>query len=144
MHTEDDKITLSYKQRSNGGDWHDKIYPVWLEWTSCNYGGKRAWFLCPAKGCSQRIAILYGGTIFACRCCHKLVYPCQRETVLDRTTRRAEKIRSRLGWEVGILNPPGNKPKGMHWQTFWKLDRQHNVFLRTSLDVMAQQLGLRD
>jgi len=29
-------------------------------------------------------------------------------------------------------------------QTFWKLDRQHNVFLRTSLDVMAQQLGLRD
>ena len=62
-----------------------------------------------------------------------MAYPCQRETVLDRTTRRAEKIRSRLGWEVGILNPPGNKPKGMHWQTFWKLDRQHNVFLRTSL-----------
>ena len=45
---------------------------------------------------------------------------------------------------MNCMAPPGNKPKGMHWQTFWKLDRQHNVFLRTSLDVMAQQLGLRD
>jgi hypothetical protein len=38
----------------------------------------------------------------------------------------------------------GDKPKGMHWQTFWKLERQHNVFLRKSLDGMKEQLGLRN
>jgi len=144
VHTEINKITLSYKQRSNGDDWKDESYPVRLDWTSCNYGNWRAWLLCPGKGCGRRVAILYGGAIFACRYCHKLAYPCQRETALDRTTRRAEEIRSRLGWQAGILNPPGNKPKGMHWQTFWKLERQHNRLLGASLEGMSQQLGLRD
>ncbi len=143
VHTEINKITLSYKQRSNSNEWKDVSYPVWLDWTYCNYGNWRAWLLCPGKGCGRRVAILYGGAIFACRYCHKLAYPCQMETALDRTTRRAEKIRSRLGWEAGILNSPGNKPKGMHRQTFWKLERQHNVFLSTSLDGMKKQLGLR-
>ena len=102
LHTEINKIALSYKQRSNRGDWKDERYPVWLDWTPCNYGGKRAWFLCPGKGCGRRVAILYGGAIFACRHCHKLAYPCQRETVLDRVARRANRIRRRLGWEEGM------------------------------------------
>ncbi len=144
VHTEINKLTLSYKQRSNGGEWHDKIYPVWLEWTSCNYGGKRAWFLCPAKGCGRRVAVLYAGSIFACWHCHKLAYLCQRETPPDRAIRRANRIRRRLGWKEGILNPNGDKPKGMHWHTFERLTHQHNVLFKTSLDGMSQQLGLRD
>jgi hypothetical protein len=38
----------------------------------------------------------------------------------------------------------GDKPKGMHWQTFWKLERQHNVFFKASLGGMMEQLGLKD
>jgi hypothetical protein len=34
-------------------------YRVLIEWTPCNYGGKRAWFVCP-RGCGHRVAILYG------------------------------------------------------------------------------------
>jgi Transposase DDE domain len=32
-----------------------------LEWTPCNYGGARPWFLCPMDGCRRRVAVLYAG-----------------------------------------------------------------------------------
>ena len=143
VHTEVEKLTLSYKHRSNGDEWKDENYPVQLDWTSCNYGGMRTWFLCPGKGCGRRVAILYGGAIFACRYCHKLAYPSQRETAPDRLIRRANRIRRRLGWKEGILNLPGSKPKRMHWNTFERLTHQHNWFLGASLDGMSQQLGQR-
>src|SRR5450830_1886498 len=62
-----DRVILSYRQRTYGGEWQDKSYPVRLDWTNCNYGGQRAWWLCPAAGCGRRVAVLYNGTIFACR-----------------------------------------------------------------------------
>jgi hypothetical protein len=34
---------------------------------------------------------------------------------------RADKLRKRLGWEAGILNGDGGKPKGMHWKTYQRL-----------------------
>src|ERR1035441_7592348 len=75
-----DSVVLSYRRRFPGSDeWKSEEYPVYLEWTPCNYGGKRPWFLCPARGCGRRVAVLYGGGIFACRQCHRLVYESQRE-----------------------------------------------------------------
>jgi len=142
VHTKINKITLSYKQRSNGNEWKDVSYTVWLDWTWCNYGDWRAWFLCP--GCGRRVAILYCGAVFACRHCYKLAYSCQRETSLDRVARRANRIRRRLCWEEGILNLPDGKPKGMHWNTFERLTHQHNRFLGASLDGMSQQLNQRN
>lgn len=117
-------------------------YPVTLEWTPCNLGGRRAWFLCPAQGCGRRVVILFGGSIFACRHCHKLAYQCQRETDDDRAARRADRIRERLDWEPGILNGGGGKPKGMHWRTFERLKAEHDAFVSVSLVGMAQRLGL--
>jgi hypothetical protein len=29
--------------------------------------GKRQWFICLAHGCGQRVVVIYGGGIFACR-----------------------------------------------------------------------------
>ena len=124
IRAESGRVILTYRHRQNGGEWKDESYPVQLDWTPCNFGGKRPWFLCPAVGCGKRrVAILYGGSIFACRHCHQLAYPSQRETYDDRAARRADKIRERLGWEQGILNPKGwQKPKGMHWRTFERLN----------------------
>ena len=99
VRTEVDRIILSYRQRSGGQEWQDKKYPVWLDWTGCNYGGQRAWFRCPAAGCGRRVAILYSGSIFACRHCYQLAYPSQREDSSARLIRKADKIRLRLGWE---------------------------------------------
>ena len=140
--TEINRVTLTYRHRNGGGDWKDKSYPVWLDWTPCNYGGQRAWFRCPVSGCGRRVAILYSGGIFACRHCYQLAYSSQRETADNRATRRAGKIRERLGWEPGILNGYGCKPKGMHWRTFEKLSAEHDAFVDVSMAMMAEQLGL--
>lgn len=79
-------------------------YPVYLDWTLCNLGGRRAWFKCPAKGCGRRVAILYGGSIFAFRSCHNLVYEPLCETYDDRTMRRADNIRRFLGFEANFVS----------------------------------------
>ncbi|MER2539480.1 MAG: hypothetical protein ABTQ26_09585 [Azonexus sp.] len=140
--TELDRVILNYRSRSNGGDWQPIEYPVHLEWTACHLGGRRAWFHCPAQGCGRRVAILYGGTIFACRHCHRLAYASQRERADDRATRQADRIRDKLDWEPGILNGEGGKPKGMHWRTFDRLRAKHDVCVEASLAGMAQRLGI--
>ena len=140
--TEADRLILKYRQRSQGGDWQAMEYPVRLDWTGCTLGGRRAWFLCPAKGCGRRVAILYGGEVFACRHCHRLVYTCQRESDDGRAARRAGTLRERLGWRAGILNPSGTKPKGMHWRTYKRLTAEHEAFVGLSLAGMAARLGL--
>ena len=142
IRTEPDRVILNYRSRSNGGEWQPMEYPVTLEWTPCHLGGRRAWFRCPARGCGRRVAILYGGSIFACRHCHKLAYACQRENDDDRAARRADTIRRRLGWKQGILNGNGWKPKGMRWSTYARLKGEHDEYVQKSLEGIAQRLGL--
>jgi hypothetical protein len=95
----------------------------------------RPWFICPATHCGRRVAILYGGEVFACRHCHKLAYQCQRESPDDRAKRRADKIRVRLGWEPDILNGEGFKPKGMHWRTYRRLTDEHDEWVAQAILV---------
>ena len=137
-----DRVTLDYRQREYGGDWRPMNYPVRLAWTECNFGGRRAWWLCPAAGCGRRAAVLFGGTVFACRHCHRLTYRCQREVDHDRASRRADKLRDQLDWEPGILNGNGLKPKGMHWRTYWRLQAEHDALVGVSLAGIGQRLGL--
>ncbi len=133
VNVEDGHVILNYRHRRSGEDWKEKRYSVYLDWTSCNYGGKRPWFLCPVKGCGRRVAKLYSLGIFACRQCHQLPYQSQLENEMDRATRRADKIRDRLDWEPGILNGNGLKPKGMHWCTFERLSAEHDFHVNQSL-----------
>ena len=143
---EEDRLTLIYSHKSRGDDWQAMEYPVRLEWTACTLGGRRVWFLCPANGCGRRVALLYigGAGIFACRHCYRLAYACQRETADDRAMRRADNIRERLGWQAGIANPSGGKPKGMHWRTFERLTAEHDAFVGVSLAGMAARLNLME
>lgn len=141
VRTEQCRVMLSYRQRSWGDEWQDEQYPVNLEWTDCHLGGKRPWFLCPARGCWRRVAILYGGRIFACRRCYDLSYPSQRESWGDRAARRADRIREKLDWEPGILNGEGDKPKGMHWSTFNRLTAQHEFLVQSSMGELAKSLN---
>lgn len=135
-------MNLSYRHRSGGDGWNDESYPVYLEWTDCSLGGMRPWFLCPAQGCGRRVAILYGGGIFACRHCYQLPYPSQREPWEDRAARRANRIRRKLEWEPGILNGDGGKPKRMHQRTFDKLTAKHDAYVDLSLAGFASRLNL--
>lgn len=79
--------------------------------------------------------------MFACRHCYWLAYRCQRETDDDRAARRAETILRRPGWESGILNGNGLKPKGMHWRTFERLQAVHDSHVNAAQVGMAARLG---
>jgi hypothetical protein len=115
-----DQVVLSYRHRNGlGGEWEDVKEPVSLEWTVCNFGGERPWFLCPGAGCGRRVAIVYGrGKYFLCRHCYDLRYESQREDKNDRALRRARKIRRHLGGSANMLEPFPERPKGMNLDTY--------------------------
>jgi len=58
--------------------------------------------------------------------------------------RRADRLRDKLGWEPGILNGNGIKPKGMHWRTFERLKAEHDALVGESLAGMAKRFGWLD
>jgi hypothetical protein len=100
--------------------------PVPLEWTPCNFGGERPWFVCPGDRCGRRVAILYGpGKYFLCRNRYDLRYESQREDKKNRALRRAQKIRTRLSGSANMMEPFPDKPKGMHHDTYMRLFKEH-------------------
>jgi hypothetical protein len=117
-------------------------YAVSLDKAPCNYGGHRTWFLCPARGCGRRIAVLYGGKVFACRKCHDLVYMSQSEADWDRALRKADYIRDALGWKADAANGWGDKPKGMHWSTFETLIVKHDMHYKAATSNIVKRFGL--
>jgi hypothetical protein len=119
-----DVLHLSYKFRFNGCDWENLDYALEIDWTVCNYGGKRPWFLCPARGCGRRVAILYGERIFACRHCYRLIYECQREAPHYRAMRRGYKLHERLRGFWGIEDGLPTRPRGMHQRTYATLAKK--------------------
>ena len=105
-------------------DYSPEKYQVWLEWTPCNYGGARPWFLCPMDGCRRRVAILYAGATIACRQCRNLAYSSQQESRRNRTLRRAQAIRRKLGASANLTEPFPPRPRGMHRRTYRRLFSQ--------------------
>lgn len=137
------RLVLLYRIREHGGEWEEVEEPVRLESTPCRYGGSRSWFICPIQGCGRRVAILYlGSRYFACRHCYRLAYASQRESASDRAMRRADKLRERLGWEPGILNGEGGKPKGMRWRTYERLRDQASAYAELSMRALMQRFKL--
>ena len=66
-------VRLSYSRGLPGEEKEDVAYPVPIEWTACNFGGGRPWFVCPGRSCGWRVALLYlGGRYFLCRRCQDL------------------------------------------------------------------------
>jgi len=90
-----ERVVLMFRHRSGPSvEWEDAQQPVTLEWTSCNFGGNRPWFICPNAGCDRRVAVLHAaGKWFPCRHCYDLSYERQREDKMHRALRRAQKIR---------------------------------------------------
>jgi hypothetical protein len=140
IHVDEDRVTLSYTFQARGGPLTEHDYPVRLARTPCTYGGTRVWFLCPR--CARRVAILYmTHHLFACRHCGRLTYVSQRENAADRAARRADAIRKRLGWPLGIANPFGGKPKGMHWRTYQRLTNELFEWQRVAFEGYSEQMG---
>ena len=131
-------VVLSWRVRSTGEVVEQRVQ---THSTPCHLGGQRYWFTCPR--CSKRVAVLYApGKYFACRKCGELVYATQKQGAGDRASTHAEKLRQRLGWEAGILNCDGRKPKGMHLKTYQRLTHHHDALVQFSLDDIDRKLDI--
>lgn len=124
-----DRMHLSYRIRIGGGDWEPVAETVGIVQISCRLGGTRPYFICPGVvngvACGRRVAKLHGaGRYFLCRHCYRLAYASQGESSLDRTLRRANKIRRRLGGEAGMAARFPARPKGMWRRTYKRLSWQ--------------------
>lgn len=107
-------MVLSWRMKITGEVVEQRVQ---TQTSPCCLGGQRDWFTCPR--CSKRVAVLSApGRYCACRQCGGLGYATQKEGAGDRASTKADKLRKRLGWEAGILNGDGGKPKGMHWKTY--------------------------
>ncbi len=137
---ETNRLVLNYRNRPNGGEWEDIEQLIYFDWTPCNYGGRRQWFRCPR--CGRRIAVLYGGKYFFCRDCHDLSYSSQQESRPWRLMRKSRKIREQLGGSADLSGPFPEKPKNMHWKTYYKLrdeaERADRLFSR----IIKQNYGM--
>ena len=141
-HSEGDRLRLLYQTRTRGGEWQTMDYRVQLDRTSCHLGGMRTWFLCPMQGCGRRVAILYGGKVFACRGCHQLTYESQRLTAGHRADAMARRVRKRLGWSGGVIDGlRWTKPRGMHWSTYEKLVARHRDLERRAVAGWVTELA---
>lgn len=130
-------VVLSWRMRSSGEVVEQRVQ---THATPCHLGGHRHWFTCPR--CFKRVAVLYApGEHFACRKCGGLGYATQKQGAGDRASTRADKLRRRLGWEPGILNGDGGKPKGMHWKKYQRLKRRHDVLVQISLHAIGHKFG---
>jgi len=135
-------IDLTYRSRSNGGEWEPVEDKINLTSTFPNYGGARHWFLCPS--CNSRRAKLYGGKYFRCRSCRDLCNQTQLEDKSSRLTSAMYKIRHRLGDYNGLDSGLPDKPKGMHWQTYFQLIARYNRLSGDWNIAWARRLGVFD
>ncbi len=115
-------VRLVYKHRNRSDDWQDVREFVPFVESRTAFGGRRQWFQC--LSCRNKCRILYGGTYFRCRRCHRLKYETQYEPAFGRAATRALKIRDRLGAKGGLDEPFPVKPKGMHWKTYQRFEAE--------------------
>jgi hypothetical protein len=121
----EDRMVLRYRYREGGeGDGEPVLQAVGLTWTSCNFGGRRPWFLCR---CGRRVALLYAaGKYFLCRHCYNLTYASCNEDWLERAERRRGKVLQKLGRYQPWRGFVPEKKRWMHKETYDRLCRQLN------------------
>ena len=143
LRAEHGRLHLTYRV-SITGDWEDVVEAIRVVYVACSYGGIRPYFICPGvvngTACSRRVVKLYcAERYFLCRHCYGIAYACQSEGALDRAYRRANVIRQRLGGDPGISAPFPQKPKGMWWRTYWRLQQMAFAFERRAEGIMDLQ-----
>jgi hypothetical protein len=112
---------------------------IFIDRTTCNYGGTRTWFSCP--NCNARKAILYcASKRFLCRQCYGLNYSCQNEVYTDRMIRKARKLHSKLGASMDLQRPISDRPHGMYRATFERLIKQDQDNVRCVVGAYSQRL----
>jgi hypothetical protein len=85
------------------------------------------------------VALLYlAGELFACRRCYDLAYASQQESLWCRGLGKAQKIRMQLGGSPNMVDVFPDRPKGMHWKTYDRLRRAHDLVQQKAVLGLTQ------
>jgi len=118
-------------------------YRVSLTTTRPHFGGVRWWFVCPVNGTrAAKLHLPSGSHLFASRQAFRLAYRSQNETAGDRLLAKAQGIRRDLGGRASLADPFPDKPKGMHWTTYWHLRETSARAANMGFGRAAQRLGV--
>jgi hypothetical protein len=136
---EETVVWFSYAVRKDD-EFDDQLYRVPLSFTQTQFKGERVWFQCPNIHCGRRVSKLYIAERLGCRHCLALSFQSKNESHMDRMARRADKLRVKLGWQEGILNPEGFRPKGMHLKTFERLVKRYRTLRNLAICAIADDV----
>jgi hypothetical protein len=117
LRAEAKRLHLSYTVRVGDGESADVTETVGIAQLRCRFGGTRPYFICPGPGdgakCGRRVIKLrLSRRYFLCRHCNQLAYASQYEEAWQRACRRANKLKQRLGMDVGIAEPSTERKAG--------------------------------
>ncbi len=86
---------------------------------------------------------LYGlRRYFLRRHCHGLTYASQNEVKVDRLNHKMRKLRSKVGCSSDdLISPFPDKPKGMHWDTFDRLEWKDWEANREKMLIMSEEIS---
>jgi hypothetical protein len=116
-------IDFHYKDGTATIGWLGQEWLVRVHETALHLGGTRRWLGCPDCGV-RRPALYVRGDRLACRACLRLRHESQHESQRQRAHRRADAPRARLGWQPGLVNSYGARPRGMRTATYLRIARE--------------------
>ena len=118
MRASTNSLNLSYYSEKYG----TVRQSIKIERQPCRFGGSRAYFRCK---CNKLVVKLYAaGNHFRCRHCYHLSYLSKNESQWDRALRQRSKQRQRLSGNAGLEAYMAQKPKGMWWRTYYRLQER--------------------
>jgi hypothetical protein len=106
-----------------------------VAWAPWHFGGQRPFFVCR---CERRVLQLFrpGNNSWRCRHCYNLTYATRQVGLRFRLILKGQKVRERLGGDLGVANPFPDKPRGMHWRRYERLRTRHDQALEQSLSLL--------
>lgn len=104
------------------------------------FGGQRWWFQCPA--CHRRVRIIYSHRLqdFRCRSCFGLAYQTQLLHEHERAQETCWLIRRQLGGTGSLDDAFPEKPPGMHWRRYRRLEEKDSAAEEIYLDHEGRRL----
>lgn len=127
-----------------GGEYLDyKVHDVEIEFEQCTYGNYRFYFKCPL--CSKRrTSLYYKDDDLGCRECLKLNYRSSQRSrnKLEEIRYKMIQIHKKLDTKHSIDNLHPKRPKGMHYETYYRLigELQH---LERCFNTMMSEIYFR-
>lgn len=133
-------IQLIYTKTDNEGNKENLDYKIPLITTSCNYGGKRYWFVCAlsinGRSCARKVGVLYKpyyAKYFGCRNCYNLTYASRNLNGIEKVYGGITSIPELEKMESEIKKEYYRGQLTRKYKTYLKKSRSNKIILGTKM-----------